>query len=281
MRQLTAVTSVIAFSLLLTSTAMTQTIPANGYNGTVFVHGFADNGARWRVSRSGAPGMPASPIVAKYSAAVVLGDTVFPSLTYNATIATQAGNLRGWIPATGNYVLIGHSMGGVVARKTHQNSSAGIAGIITIGSPHQGTYVANNRLNYYAYLDMTIGRLRAAGIPLGISAGIAYGASAGAPLGAQAALAAIGAGGGYYLGQQINCAADSVPPGLVPHRPSRGDKRAVERAAIVCRGRDPAARAGHRVDPGEELPHTPPCFPGGPGLQCAGPFAQHWVLCAS
>jgi pimeloyl-ACP methyl ester carboxylesterase len=41
-----------------------------------------------------------------------------------------------------NTILIGHSMGGLVARELERNHSAKIKGIITLGTPHQGAHVA-------------------------------------------------------------------------------------------------------------------------------------------
>ncbi|MDD3489349.1 MAG: hypothetical protein PHR62_05625 [Paludibacter sp.] len=41
-----------------------------------------------------------------------------------------------------NTILIGHSMGGLVARELERNHSASIKGIITLGTPNQGAHVA-------------------------------------------------------------------------------------------------------------------------------------------
>lgn len=41
-----------------------------------------------------------------------------------------------------NTILIGHSMGGLVARELERNHSTKIKGIITLGTPHQGAHVA-------------------------------------------------------------------------------------------------------------------------------------------
>lgn len=53
-----------------------------------------------------------------------------------------------------NTILIGHSMGGLVARELERNHSTKIKGIITLGTPHQGAHVAkelqNGKLNALA-----------------------------------------------------------------------------------------------------------------------------------
>lgn len=157
-----------------------QSISSNGYTGTTFVHGFADDGGRFLVSRQSAPGLPLSPIWTKYDAIIDVKQPWFPSLPMSGSAFNQALALNSFRQANGPQVLIAHSFGGVVSRRAHQSNAAGIAGIITIGTPHGGTYVATNRAKYQAYLNTTIQRAREAGFPAVASAGAVVGGTLGA-----------------------------------------------------------------------------------------------------
>lgn len=171
-----------------------QSIPSNGYTGTTFVHGFADDGGRFLVSRQSAPGLPLSSIWTKYDAIIDVKQPWFPTLPMAGSAFDQAPYLNTFRQSNGPQVLVAHSFGGVVSRRAHQSNAAGIAGIITIGTPHGGTYVATNRAKYQAYLNTTIQRAREAGFPAAASAG-----AVGGPIGVVAASAAW-----YYFGDNVN-----------------------------------------------------------------------------
>lgn len=62
----------------------------------------------------------------------------------------QASVLNGSMLATGaaNFLMIGHSNGGLISRRVGQNGSGAagslVTGVVTIGSPHQGVPLAHN-----------------------------------------------------------------------------------------------------------------------------------------
>lgn len=118
------------------------------YDRTTFVHGINDGPGRFRTPDT--PGILARDVNLgpRFDSGWNLVD-----LSSGSTIANQALELRrDWIaPTGGQHVLTGLSMGGLVARRTYLDSSSNIAGIVTIGSPHQGAIIADNATKVTAY----------------------------------------------------------------------------------------------------------------------------------
>ncbi|HEX5725099.1 MAG TPA: alpha/beta hydrolase [Longimicrobiaceae bacterium] len=69
-----------------------------------------------------------------------------PSLSSTDRLYNQATDLIGRISATGqnNFVLVGHSQGGLISRSVAQRRGDLARGVVTIGSPHQGALLARN-----------------------------------------------------------------------------------------------------------------------------------------
>lgn len=109
-----------------------STDPCAGANpagrNVVFQHGIFSSGATW------------SRMVPWLSSDFYLGCTLVPSLDSNARLASQAGDLQGHIHNTGRtgFVVIGHSQGGLIARRVAQDRPYMVNGVVTIGTPHHG-----------------------------------------------------------------------------------------------------------------------------------------------
>ena len=53
----------------------------------------------------------------------------------------------------GQQVLVGHSMGGLVSRATFVANPANVAALVTVGTPHEGTLLADNADKIITWLD--------------------------------------------------------------------------------------------------------------------------------
>lgn len=109
---------------------------ARGRCGVVLVHGFVCNRGLWTpwLTRLRAAGVP--------FAAVNL-EPVFGSIDDYVPIIEAA--VRRLEQATGERpALVGHSMGGLAIRAwlAHHRADARVRGVITIGTPHRGTWLA-------------------------------------------------------------------------------------------------------------------------------------------
>lgn len=85
-----------------------------------------------------------------------------PSLASTDRLYNQASSLIGRLDATGQnqFILIGHSQGGLISRNVAQRRSDLARGVITIGTPHQGALLArNSRLALNDFLTRQINRL--------------------------------------------------------------------------------------------------------------------------
>jgi pimeloyl-ACP methyl ester carboxylesterase len=85
-----------------------------------------------------------------------------PSLSSTSRLYDQATDLIGRIAATGqnNFVLVGHSQGGLISRSAAQRRTDLVRGVVTIGTPHQGALLARNGRTALAnYLNGQINRL--------------------------------------------------------------------------------------------------------------------------
>lgn len=124
--------AVLATALAFPSFGSAQ---AASYDGTYFVHGFNDGPLRFVNTAS-----------ALRARGVDLKAVLSPSLSRTETVATQAGQLRSiqnsYLWYSDSTILVGHSMGGLTSRQSYLGNPANIAGIVTMGTPHQGAPVA-------------------------------------------------------------------------------------------------------------------------------------------
>lgn len=149
-----------ARALTLVLVALTTAPAANAqtlnYGGTVFVHGLVDAASRWTNPILGG----ASPFD-RYNVTIDLRTPSFPQLSGNAAIATQRGELAAVLNAAGGpRVVVAHSMGGLVSRSSYLNGAGNVAAIITIASPHQGSFAGNNAAKFHAFLGKMADRVR-------------------------------------------------------------------------------------------------------------------------
>lgn len=114
------------------------------YDYTTFIHGFNDSSSRFR--RPNTAGL--------LSPQVNLKTPEFPDLDGQQKIDGQASNLYNLISGDGGrHVLVGHSMGGLTSRATYFAHPTGpVAGIITLGTPHQGAIIADNATRVTGYV---------------------------------------------------------------------------------------------------------------------------------
>lgn len=76
-----------------------------------------------------------------------LGCKLAYSLTWKDRLPTQADTLRNRIRShsTDSFLFIGHSNGGMISRVAAQKYPDLVSGVVTIGSPHLGAPLANNK----------------------------------------------------------------------------------------------------------------------------------------
>ncbi|HEX8694791.1 MAG TPA: alpha/beta hydrolase [Longimicrobium sp.] len=125
------------------------TTPPPGAN-IVFQHGFLSNAGAW------------SRMDPWISERFYLNTKLVPSLNGNDRAFNQATDLIGRIDATGqkNFILVGSSMGGLVARSVAQRRGDLARGVITLSTPHQGALLARNgRQALSGYLNGQLNRL--------------------------------------------------------------------------------------------------------------------------
>jgi len=125
----------------------------NNYGGTqnvLFQHGFKSSGKTWER------------MTGWLNQDFVFGDVMVPSLDATAPLADQSSQLRTLISQAGgnNYILIGHSQGGLISRSISQyyqsQSQNTVQGVITVDTPHQGAAIT-------ATLPSAIGNLGSVG----------------------------------------------------------------------------------------------------------------------
>ncbi|HJP85743.1 MAG TPA: hypothetical protein VJ852_07115 [Gemmatimonadaceae bacterium] len=114
------------------------------YGYTTFIHGFNDNHSRFTTPNT----------AGLLSPQVDLKTTEFPDLDGQLYIDTQATNLYNLYGGEGRpHVLVGHSMGGLTSRDAYFAHPNGfVAGIITLGTPHQGALIADNATRATGYV---------------------------------------------------------------------------------------------------------------------------------
>lgn len=102
-----------------------QVMAQNSY---VWLHGLNDNSNCWNV----------------YNNAFTPGVGTLLGYSSHNSIVGIASNHFNSITSQPNTIIIGHSMGGLVAREVESGRHPNIRGIITIGTPHQGAFVQNS-----------------------------------------------------------------------------------------------------------------------------------------
>lgn len=142
--------SVVLMTALVVDTAAAQL----SYSHTTFVHGFGNDGSIWLRNNT----------IGSLDAVIDLRSVATPTLgAYGGAggvlpLDTMARELAFYtlLPG-GSHVVVGHSLGGMVARRAAlfyapQNVSA----ILTIASPHDGAPIANNGMQAINYISATI-----------------------------------------------------------------------------------------------------------------------------
>jgi hypothetical protein len=113
------------------------------YDGTTFLNGFASDSTIWT---RGSYDLQSSP-VNYLSQSIFLGHMANPNVGKKLTYSQQLDSLTPTILAGGQQVLVGHSLGVLVARGLYINKPAtrpNIAAIVAIAAPHEGTRLADN-----------------------------------------------------------------------------------------------------------------------------------------
>ncbi len=110
-----------------------RTYSASGRR-TVFQHGFSSGACTWKYQL---------PFLETYAAS---GRVVGQTNSW-ANYETQTASLRSQIPSgTSQWVLVGHSNGGIISRYLAQTQPSGFAkAVITVNSPHQGAPIFSGR----------------------------------------------------------------------------------------------------------------------------------------
>ncbi|MEL6186247.1 MAG: hypothetical protein AAFU79_16605, partial [Myxococcota bacterium] len=127
--------------------------PSTGAKVAVFVHGLMATEGFWAIGAEGAWGAPDEnyatklaqdlgylPLFVRYNTGVHISDN-------GRALSEQLAGLAAGYPALEELVLIGHSLGGLVARSaTHHAGEAPwlkrLRTIITLGTPHEGSPIA-------------------------------------------------------------------------------------------------------------------------------------------
>jgi pimeloyl-ACP methyl ester carboxylesterase len=119
--------------MIISALFLLSTIFAAQGNNYIWLHGLNDDSNCWSI----------------YQNAFTPSNGSTLGYASNASIADIASNL--WFSNRSSFVngtiLIGHSMGGLVARELEYNYPSPIKGIITIGTPHQGAPALNELYN--------------------------------------------------------------------------------------------------------------------------------------
>jgi pimeloyl-ACP methyl ester carboxylesterase len=114
------------------------------YDYTTFVHGFNDGPSRFQTPNTA--GLLRGQVNVKTAE--------FPYLDGSLTIDQQATNLYNALVGDPGapHILVGHSMGGLTSRSMYFSHPSLVAGIITLGTPHQGAPIADNATRVTGYL---------------------------------------------------------------------------------------------------------------------------------
>jgi pimeloyl-ACP methyl ester carboxylesterase len=136
-----------AGTLLSPSGCATTVNKLSGAQNVVFQHGIKGNSCSWNDSTFS--------MVGTLNQEFSFGTEIVPSLSSTDSLSSQSSALVSLLQTTGgsNYILIGHSQGGLISRSAAQyfqsHSPSTIKGVITVDTPNTGAYLA---LNSYSYL---------------------------------------------------------------------------------------------------------------------------------
>lgn len=139
----------LALSFIIGSSSI---LPAQSlhYEGTTFIHGYNDGPERFTRKNT----------AYHLGQDLLLKDVSTPLVYGKESIRTQSFYLAEDLAGRpGPRVLIGHSMGGLVARDHAGRYPAGVAAIITVGTPHNGAPIAANGRAFRPYVYETYNRL--------------------------------------------------------------------------------------------------------------------------
>lgn len=119
--------------------AASQAVPyQSGAPHVVYQHGFNSSACTWKYPL---------PALAQFSP----GGRIVGQTSSWSPYEAQAAALRAQIPAgTDQWVLVGHSNGGIISRYLAQTEAPGFAkAVITINSPHQGAPIFSGRIGQF------------------------------------------------------------------------------------------------------------------------------------
>lgn len=143
---MTSIRRVVALS----ATTLAALAPIAGsqqlqYTHTGFLHGFGSSGHIWDTPN---PATGNASTMTFLSQSVRLRDSWNPTVPLEATFGQAWARIRDSLASRGGQnVLVGHSMGGLIARQTYlaaPERRGNISAIITMSSPHQGAVLADS-----------------------------------------------------------------------------------------------------------------------------------------
>lgn len=126
----------------------TRTVSSGG-SGVVYQHGFCSDARTWSAMRQRVPETHRVGVEQTYS------------LNSDAPIESQVDDLTSRLVAAGvsGNVVVGHSQGGLVARRLGQRRPDLVSGVVTIGTPHEGALIASRPASAIAAgLNDVVGR---------------------------------------------------------------------------------------------------------------------------
>ena len=117
-----------------------ELIQANNY---VWLHGLNDNSGCWTIyDQTFTPGIGTRVWYSSNNSIPGIASGIWGNSTFNY----DTNNYEN-LSSKSNVILIGHSLGGLVAREIEAKHTGNIKGIITIGTPHQGAPIENGLAN--------------------------------------------------------------------------------------------------------------------------------------
>ena len=154
--------------ILVAATAAEAQLP---YDHTTFINGFASDTMMWKVAY---PDLGATtPTPPSYlDRNIQLRSIILANASKEETLAEQIQSVVQKVGSSEHHLLVAHSNGGLVARGLYidnESRRANISGIITMGTPHQGTPLADNAVEARDYLLELQRRVNDAADAIGIA----------------------------------------------------------------------------------------------------------------
>jgi len=134
------------YLLVLFLTALVRPIVAQSplpYDRTSFLNGYSSDPSMWTTVYSNIGRTPSTYLGER----IDLRMTRYPNLDRMQRYTNQVSSLTSYLAAGGQHILVGHSLGSLVARGSYIDNSSvrpDIAAILAITPPHQGTPLADN-----------------------------------------------------------------------------------------------------------------------------------------